>query len=125
VILGLFASIVAPYFQRGRESAWEDALTSDIRSAIVTVEGMVAADGRWPRSIEEVEAAGWTPSKDTEVCLFLPVPATRFRGEYFIMVSAHPAGETVVWTAYPVLDGRVNSYVRDGQRGCDGFQPRT
>ena len=70
-----------------------------------------------------MESAGWTASQDTEVCLFIPVPATPYRGDYFIMVAAHPASETVVWTAYPILDGRVNSFQRSGQRGCEGFSP--
>lgn len=123
VILGLLASISAPYFAAAREKAWAAAVMSDVRNAITAVEMYVANENSWPSTIDQVESAGWTASQDTEVCLFIPVPATPYRGDYFILVAAHPASETVVWTAYPILDGRVNSFQRSGQRGCEGFSP--
>jgi type II secretory pathway pseudopilin PulG len=119
VVLGILATIVAPYFQRAREQAVLALVQADVRQLVESVETYSSLNlGRLPTSVEEVESGGsYVPSQDVEYCVFTYVPRRPGEGPYIVALASHPGTTWKVFTAYPLWGGRTVEF-DSGQRGC-------
>jgi prepilin-type N-terminal cleavage/methylation domain-containing protein len=118
VILGLLASIVAPYFGRARERAIVTTMHADLRNLTMAVETYVTAESSWPRRIEDVqELVGYTLSEGVEVCIYIGTPRSAFREGYFLAILGHARTTTKLFTAYPLWGSRVIEY-QTSSVGC-------
>ncbi|MFC1660170.1 type II secretion system protein [Gemmatimonadota bacterium] len=119
VVLGILATIVAPYFQQARERAILTLVQADMRQLVEGIEAFSNMnEGRWPTSLEEVESGGsYVPSQGVEYCLFQYVPPRSGRGAYVVALAGHPGTTWKAFTAYPLWGGRTMEY-ESGQKGC-------
>jgi prepilin-type N-terminal cleavage/methylation domain-containing protein len=119
VILGLLATIVAPYFGAARERAIASQMQADMRNMMEGVETYILLNnGAFPSSVEElVEGSTYNQSSDIEYCMFLPVPPSSFREGYVIAMTGHPGTTTKMFILYPLWGSRILEF-DDGTRGC-------
>jgi prepilin-type N-terminal cleavage/methylation domain-containing protein len=119
VIVGIIATIAAPYLQRDREEAILTLMQEDVRNLMEGVDAFVSLNqGRWPRSLQEVEAGGrYVPNEGVEYCVFRYVPARGERGPYAIALVGHRGTRVKVFTAHPLWEGRTIEYDSEN-RGC-------
>jgi general secretion pathway protein G len=119
VIIGIIATIAAPYFQQDREEALLRLMQEDVTELMEGVDAFVSLNqGRWPTSVQEVEAAGrYVPREGVEYCIFRSVPSRAGRGPYVIALVGHRGTRMKVFTAHPLWGGRMTEYESD-DRGC-------
>lgn len=119
VIVGVLASIVAPYFVQARERAYLAQMQADVRHLIEGVETFVSLNnGSFPTSIADLEALStYTPTRDVEYCLFTAVPRAPGRDPYIIALAGHAATTTKVFIVYPTWGSRISDF-DSGRRGC-------
>ena len=119
VIIGIIATIAAPYLQRDREEAVLTLMQEDVRELMEGVDAFVSLNqGRWPTSLQEVEAGGrYVPREGVEYCVFRYVPPRAGRGPYAIALVGHRGTRLKVFTAHPLWGGRTLEY-DSGNRGC-------
>jgi len=119
VILGVLASIVAPYFGRVRERAYLAQMQVDSRHLMDGVESYLSlSDGSFPTSLNDLETgSSFTRTRDVEYCLFVAVPRTPGREPYVISQAGHAATTTKVFFVYPLWGSRIIDF-DSGRRGC-------
>ena len=108
VIIGLLASLVAPYFGRQREETATATVATEVRALMTALENYRARHEAWPESIADLEAESlYTPPPGVEYCLFHRVPGHEFRMEYVYFIAAHPQSSLKVSSAYPLWGRRL------------------
>jgi len=119
VILGLLASIVAPYFGEARERAIAAQMRGELRNLKEGVETyLIMNNGLFPPNLEALEAGStYTPSMDIEYCVFQAVPPSAARDGYVIALVAHPGTTVKMFLLYPLWGDRVLDF-DSGVRGC-------
>lgn len=119
VILGLLASIVAPYFNAARERAIASQMRAELRNLKEGIETYVIMnDGLFPPSLEALEnGSTYNPSTEIEYCVFEAVPPTAERGGYVIALAAHPETTLRMFVLYPLWGQEILEY-DSGTRGC-------
>ena len=119
VVLGVLATIVAPYFGTARERAVASQMKADIRHLKEGVETFIIMNGgRFPGSLEELEEGStYNKTAEVEYCTFLPVPPSSWREGYVIAMAAHPATTIKMFIVYPLWGSQILEF-DSGRRGC-------
>ena len=119
VVLGILASIVAPYFVRAREGAVVAVMEADVHELMEGMEIYATLhDGRWPTSLADVQSDGtYAPSGEVRYCAFLSIPASPGRGPYVLAIAGHPDSTVKILVLYPIWGSRMLEF-DNGQRGC-------
>lgn len=119
VILGLLASIVAPYFGAARERAIANQMKADIRHLKEGVETYILMNGgQFPGDLEELQRGStYNRTPDVEYCTFLAVPPTSAREGYVIAMAGHPGTTIKMFIVYPLWGNQILEF-DSGRRGC-------
>lgn len=118
VIIGLIASISAPFVQTARDRAFVTAAKSDLRNIQTAIETYIALENKWPLSIADLTEKGYfTSTEDVAVCHFLPIPPFTWRPASVLLMLAHEGSATMVYTLYPIYNGKIIEFSSSTQ-GC-------
>lgn len=119
VVLGVLASIAAPYFGRARDRAYLAQMQADVRHLMEGVEVYAALNqGSFPSSLDDLESrSSFTRTEGIEYCMFAAVPRTSAREPYVIAMAGHPATTNKVFIVYPIWGSRIMDF-DSGRRGC-------
>jgi len=119
VVLGIVASIVAPYFVRARERAVVAVMEADAHALMEGLETYATLnEGRWPPSLAELESGStYAPTRSVRYCAFVSVPTSPGRGPYVLAIAGHPDTTVKILILYPIWGSRTLEF-DDGQRGC-------
>jgi len=118
IIVGLLASISAPFIQAARDKSYVTAAKADLRTLQHAIQSYVTMENQWPTSIAELVDSGYfTSSEDISVCYFLPIPAFSWRDASVLVLLAHSGSATMVYTVYPIYNGQIIEFQSNTQ-GC-------
>ncbi len=119
VILGLLASITAPYFGAARERAIATQMRADIRNLMEGVETyQLLNGGRFPSNLEELkEGSTYTQTSEVEYCWFIAVPPSSFREGYVIAMAGHQGTSKKLFVVYPLWGSQISEF-DTGSPGC-------
>jgi prepilin-type N-terminal cleavage/methylation domain-containing protein len=122
VIVGLLASISAPFVQAARDKTFVTAAMADLRNLEGAIEAYVTMESRRPTSLADLtDNDYYTNTNDVSVCLFIPIPEFSWRPASFLLVLAHAGSGTAVYTVYPIYGGRIEEF-NTGDSGCGLWQ---
>jgi type II secretory pathway pseudopilin PulG len=120
IIIGLLASISAPFVQAARDKAFVTAVRADLRNIQNAIETYMALESKWPTSITDLTDNDYfTSTEDVSVCYFIPIPAFTWRPASVLLLLAHEGSSTMVYTLYPIYNGQVIEF-NSSSPGC-GF----
>ena len=119
VVLGVLASISAPYFSAARERAIETQMRADMRNVMQGVESYILLNGgQFPTSLEElVDGSTYVQTPEVEACMFLAIPPSPLREGYVIAMTAHPGTSTNMVIVYPLWGSEILDF-DSGAPGC-------
>ncbi len=119
VILGLLASITAPYFAAARERAIATQMRADMRNMMEGIEMYVLLnDGQSATSLEDlIDKSTYNKTSDVEYCMFFAVPPSPWREGYVIAMTGHPGTSTKMFIVYPLWGSRILEF-DNGRVGC-------
>lgn len=119
VLLGILASIAAPYFARARERAYLAQMQADVRHLMDGVESYATLNnGSFPTSLADLESRStFTRTRQVQYCLFSAVPRAPDRDPYIIALAGHAATTTKVFIVYPTWGTRIIDF-DSGRLGC-------
>ena len=101
-ILGILALLAVGQVQKSRERAIVAATKMDMKNAMKSATMFEITNGRWPVSRAEIEAVGYTRSREIIYCTFELVPGATPEETFIRMAAMHRASKTRVDMRHPL-----------------------
>jgi prepilin-type N-terminal cleavage/methylation domain-containing protein len=118
IIIGILASIAAPFVQAARDKALVAAARADLRNIQNAIESYVTMESRWPTTLTDLTDKDYfTSTPNVSVCYFIPIPASSWRPASVLLLLAHEGSTTMVYTLYPMYNGKVVEFTTSAL-GC-------
>lgn len=117
VIIGILALVAARGLGRARERSMVSTTKAELRNAMTAIEEYVTEKMRWPKSVADLEAAGYQKSPNVDYCEFTTVVD---EDEPYVKLEAmHRGSTTLVETRHPIWGGRMDEG-KAPKGGCGG-----
>ena len=113
VILSILALIAVRPLREARQNAMVAAAKSEVREVSGALSRHQVVTGLLPDNVGALESAGYTPSREVEICAFLP-RVTNGRVVAILIQGRHVRGDRVASVEYP--DGAIVVLERGGEQ---------
>jgi general secretion pathway protein G len=118
VILGVLASLVAPFVGAARDKAYIKVARTDIRNLQNAIEAFASIEQAMPSTIDELIDRGYySTSPNVGVCAFTRIPEAPWRPASVLLMVAHDGSPVSLYTVYPIQGGRVTE-LTTSRLGC-------